>query len=153
MKSLTVALAIIATLQATPALASGKEGAGIAEAVAWIVYAVLIALAVCTAVGVVHGGYRAHQREEPILKGVGKGAVKGIIACLVLGVVTMIVVTVGGFVFIIYAVSTGGGATPSSSEVRPATPRIAEARSSRDPSTSFPRPPTARDTPQSPPSA
>jgi hypothetical protein len=95
----TAAIAGLAcALLTAPAFAS-KEGAGVAEAVALIVYVALAALVVCVIGGVVVGIVRAQRAGDPVLKGFGTGVLKGLGAFVILCAVSLAALTGLGFLW------------------------------------------------------
>jgi hypothetical protein len=91
------------TLAAGSALASGNEGAGLVDAVRLIVAIALGTLTASMAGGVGVGIWKARRRGESILRGTVRGLGKGLAAFLVICAVLLGLVTVGGGVFIAYA--------------------------------------------------
>jgi hypothetical protein len=83
---------LVCALPTAPAFAS-KEGAGVAEAVALIVYVGFAALVVCVIGGIVVGVVRAQRAADPLLKGFGAGVLKGLGAFVILCAVTMAALT------------------------------------------------------------
>ena len=101
-----VAVAAIAGAgYAARALAS-QEGAGVAEAVMWIITVTLVALAACLLGGGYYWAFKAVRAGEPALRGFGRGLVKGGIAFVVMVAVVMSVLTVLGMLFTAYALLT-----------------------------------------------
>ena len=85
-------LVCIGTLQSLPAFAS-KEGVGVAEAVQVIVSIVLVTFIACVAGGVLYGAFKASQGGESVLKGSGRGLVRGLIVFMVVAAASTIVLT------------------------------------------------------------
>jgi hypothetical protein len=90
-------------LTATGAFASGNEGAALVEPVRWIVGIVLVTFATLVIGGGFLGAFRASQSGESILKGSARGLLKGMVAFLVVGAVSMGALTVLGALWMAYA--------------------------------------------------
>ena len=92
-------LAGFATLSTLPALASGREGAGIADAVQVIVnvaFYVVAGFFAALGIGAVIGAALAMHLREPVMKGAGKGAFKVLVGCAIgvaalLGIGTLVI--------------------------------------------------------------
>ena len=92
----------------TYAMASGREGEAVAEAVVIIILAVLAAFAASIVAGICWGGYKAGQRGESVLRGGAVGIWKGVLGFLVVAAVSWAVLTILGILFGAYALwSTG----------------------------------------------
>lgn len=94
------ALWLLATASAS---ASGREGEGLADAVRLIVLIVLAAFIASTGAGAVHGAFRSRQKGESILKGSGRGVLRGLAAFLVLAFVSIGGLTVLGIIWVAYS--------------------------------------------------
>jgi hypothetical protein len=104
-RTASAAAALIVTLAAGSALASGNEGAGLVDAVRLIVAIVLGTFAASITGGVGVGIWKA-RRSESILREMLRGLGKGFLAFLVICAVLMTLVTIGGGVYIAYALVT-----------------------------------------------
>jgi hypothetical protein len=100
---LTALAGFALVLQAMGAFASGREGAALVEPVLWIVAIVLVTFAALVIGGGFLGAFRASQSGESILKGGARGLLKGLVAFLVVGAVSVAALTVLGFLWIIYS--------------------------------------------------
>jgi hypothetical protein len=98
--------ALIVTLAAGSALASGNEGAALVDVVRLIVAIVLGTFAASIAGGVGVGIWKARRSGESILPGTVRGLGKGLVAFLVISAVLVVLATVGSGVFIVYALVT-----------------------------------------------
>ena len=105
-RAAAAAAALFVTLAAGSARASGNEGAGLVDAVRLIVAIVLGTFAASFTGGVGVGIWKARRSGESILRGMLRGLGKGFLAFLVIGAVLMTLVTVGGGVYIAYALVT-----------------------------------------------
>jgi len=106
--------AAVALQAALPVLASGMEGAAMVGPVRLIVFGAILILAVSLVGGVIFGVRRAHRDGESMSHGVGRGALKGILAFVVVVGIVAIVATFAGLAFIVFALFTAPLATPSS---------------------------------------
>jgi len=111
---LTIFAALFVGLQATCAFASGNEGAAMVEPARWIVLITLGAFAILVLGGGILGVFRASQGGESILKGGARGVVKGLVAFVIFVGVSIAIVTLLGFLWIVYAFLNVGSITPSS---------------------------------------
>jgi len=102
-RTAAAAAALIVTLAAGSALASGKEGAGMVDAVLLIVAIVLGIFAASIVGGVRAGISTARRNGDSILRGTVRGLGKGFAAFLVICVVLLALATVGSGIFIVYA--------------------------------------------------
>ena len=105
-RAAAAAAALIVTLAAGSALASGKEGAGLVDAVRLIVAIVLGTFAASIAGGVGAGIWKARRNGESILRGTVRGLGKGFAAFLVICALLFALATVGSGIFIVYALVT-----------------------------------------------
>ena len=101
--SLTACFGLVVTLHALSAFASGRDGEQYVEIVRWVVGIALAALIASLAGGVIHGGYKANQKGESVLKGAAHGILKGILAFLALCAVAAVGLTVAGALWIAFA--------------------------------------------------
>ena len=100
---LTAFAGFVLVLQPMCAFASGREGEAFVEPVRWIVSIVLVTFATLVVGGVVLGAYRASQSGESILKGCARGLLKGMVAFLVVGAVSMAVLTILGGLWLAFS--------------------------------------------------
>ena len=94
---------IVLALQTMCALASGREGEAFVEPVGWIVAIVLVTFATLVFGGGLRGAFKAKQSGESILKGSARGLLRGIIAFLVVGAVSVAGLTILGILWIAYS--------------------------------------------------
>ena len=94
---------IVLMLQAMCAYASGREGEAYVDAVSWIVAIVLLAFAALVFGGGLLGASRARKSDESILKGLTLGLMKGAGAFLMVGIVTVVVLTILSILWVAYA--------------------------------------------------
>jgi hypothetical protein len=92
----------------TYAMASGREGAAVAEAVVVLIFVALAAFAVAIVAGICWGGYKAAQSGESVLRGGVAGIWKGVVGFLVVGAVLWAVLTILGILFAAYALWSSG---------------------------------------------
>jgi len=92
----------------TYAMASGREGAGVAEAVAILIVVALAAFAAAIVAGICWGGYKAVQNGESVLRGGAIGIWKGVLGFLVVGAVLWAVLTILGILFAAYSLWSSG---------------------------------------------
>ena len=85
------------------AFASGREGEQYVAVVLAIVAFVVIAFAASMTAGVVAGVAKARRSGESALKGGASGVLKGLGYFLIVGAVAMAVVTLLGFLWIVFA--------------------------------------------------
>lgn len=90
-------------LQAACAFASGREGEALVEPVRWIVAIVLVTFAMLVFGGGFLGAFKASQSGESILKGCARGLLRGMVAFLVVGAVSMAGLTILGAFWIAYS--------------------------------------------------
>jgi len=83
--------------------ASGREGEAYVDAVGWIVAIVLVAFSTLVFGGSLLGGVRARRSGDSILKGSARGLLRGLLAFLVLGVVTMAGLTFWSILWVAYS--------------------------------------------------
>ena len=100
--SLTACFGFVVTLHSLSAFASGREGEQYVEIVRWVVGIALAALIASLAGGVIHGGYKANQKGESVLKGAARGIFKGILAFLALCALAAVGLTVAGALWMAY---------------------------------------------------
>lgn len=94
---------LVLVLQAMFAFASGREGEALVQPVLWIVAFVLVTFATLVLGGGLLGAFRASQSGESILKGSGRGLLKGMLAFLLVVAVSLALVTFLGFLWIAYS--------------------------------------------------
>jgi hypothetical protein len=105
---LTAFPGFVLVLQPTWAFASGREGEALVQPVLWIVAIVLVTFATLVIGGGFLGAFRASQSGESILKGSARGLLKGVVAFLVVGAVSLAGLTILGALWIVYSfVSVG----------------------------------------------
>jgi hypothetical protein len=104
---------IVLVLPAMSAFASGREGEALVEPVRWIVAIVLATFAALVIGGGFLGAFRASQSGESILKGSTRGLLKGMIAFLVVGAVSVAVLTIAGAFWVAYSFLTVDLVKPS----------------------------------------
>ena len=92
----------------TYAMASGREGAAVAEAVVIIILVVLGAFAASIVAGICWGGYKAAKNGESMLRGGVTGIWRGVLGFLVVGAVLWAVLTILGILFAGYALWSSG---------------------------------------------
>jgi hypothetical protein len=90
-------------LQAARAFASGREGEALVRPVLWIVAFVLVTFAALTFGGALLGAFRASRSGESILKGSGRGILKGLLAFAVTMGALLAVGTLAGFAWVAYS--------------------------------------------------
>ena len=100
---LTTLPGIVLALQAMCAFASGREGEALVTPVLWIVVIVLVTFAALVFGGGIIGAFRASQSGESILKGSARGLLRGAVAFLVVGAVSLAGLTVLGILWIAYS--------------------------------------------------
>jgi len=93
----------VLVLHAMRALASGREGEAFVEPVRWIVAIVLVTFATLVFGGGLLGAFRASQSGESILKGSARGLLRGMVAFLVVGAVSVAGLTILGILWIAYS--------------------------------------------------
>ena len=93
----------IAILLSMPAFAAGREGEAYVEPVRWIVGIVLVAFIAVVGGGVLVGAFKASKGGESILKGGARGLLKGLLAFLVVGAVSVAVLTILSILWIAYS--------------------------------------------------
>ena len=101
--SLTAFPGFVLVLQAMCAFASGREGEAFVEPVRWIVAIVLVTFATLVIGGGFLGAFRASQSGESILTGGARGLLKGMVAFLVVGTVSVVGLTIVGILWIAYS--------------------------------------------------
>jgi hypothetical protein len=104
---------IVLVLPAMSAFASGREGEALVEPIRWIVAIVLATFAALVIGGGFLGAFRASQGGESILKGSTRGLLKGMIAFLVVGAVSVAVLTIAGAFWVAYSFLTVDLVKPS----------------------------------------
>jgi chloramphenicol 3-O phosphotransferase len=100
---LTALPGLVLALQAMCAFASGREGDALVEPVRWIVAIVLICFATLVFGGSLLGAFRASRSGESILKGSGRGLLRGLVAFLVVGAASVAVLSLLGLLYIGYS--------------------------------------------------
>jgi len=100
---LTAIPGFVLVLQATCAFASGREGEALVAPILWIVAIVLVTFATLVVGGGFLGAFRAIQSGESILKGSARGLLKGMVAFLVVGAVSVVGLTILGILWIAYS--------------------------------------------------
>lgn len=93
----------VLALQAMSAFASGREGEALVQPILWIVAIVLGTLATLVFGGGLLGAFRASQSGGSILKGSARGFLKGIQAFLIVGAVSVAVLSFLGLLYIAYS--------------------------------------------------
>ena len=100
---LTAFPGFVLALQAMCAFASGREGDALVEPVLWIVAIVLVTFATLVFGGGFLGAFKASQSGESILKGGARGLLKGMVAFLLVGAVSVAGLTILGILWIAYS--------------------------------------------------
>ena len=100
---LTAFPGFVLVLQATCAFASGREGEALVAPVLWIVAIVLVAFATLVFGGGVLGAFRAGRSGESIRKGGARGLLRGMVAFLVVGAVSVAGLTFLGILWVAYS--------------------------------------------------
>lgn len=90
-------------LQAMCAFASGREGEALVEPVRWIVAIVLVTFVTLVFGGGFLGAFKARQSGESMLKGCARGLIRGLVAFLVVGAVSVAGLTILGALWIAYS--------------------------------------------------
>jgi hypothetical protein len=90
-------------LPSTSALASGKEGAALVEPVFWMAVIVLVTFVTLVLGGGVLGALRASRGGESILRGSARGLLKGVVAFVVVGAVSLTLLTFLGILWVAYS--------------------------------------------------
>jgi hypothetical protein len=93
----------VLALQAMSASASGREGEALVAPVLWIVTTVLVTFATLVIGGSILGAFRAGRSGESILKGSARGLVKGAVAFLVVGALSIAASTILGVLWVAYS--------------------------------------------------
>jgi len=93
----------VLALPAMCAFASGREGEAYVEPVRWIIVIVLVAIATLVFGGGLLGAFRATQRGESILKGIGRGLLRGMVAFLVVSAVSVAALTILSSLWVAYS--------------------------------------------------
>lgn len=93
---------IVLVLQAMCAFAS-REGEALVQPVLWIIGIVLVTFATLVIGGGFLGAFRASQSGESILKGGARGLLKGFVAFLVVGAVSMAGLTILGVLWVAFS--------------------------------------------------
>ena len=100
-------IGLVAGLVYASRAVASREGAGIGDAVVLIIYVMiyvtLTALIIFMFGGGIYGGYKARQKGESIPRGIGLGALKGIAALFVAGLVIWVVLSIAAALFWVYA--------------------------------------------------
>lgn len=90
-------------LQAICAFASGREGEAYVGAVSWIVAIVLVVFVTLVFGSGLLGALKARKSGESILKGSARGLLRGMIAFLGVGAVSVVGLTILGILWIGYS--------------------------------------------------
>ena len=93
----------VLVLHASCAFASGREGEALVEPVLWIVAIVVVAFATLVVAGGFLGAFRASQSGESLLKGSARGLLRGLVAFLVVGAVSVAGLTILGILWVAYS--------------------------------------------------
>jgi len=93
----------VLVLQAPRAFASGREGEALAQPVLWIVGIVLGTFAALVLGGGFLGAFKASQGGESVVKGGARGMLRGMVAFLVVGAVSVGVLAILGAFWIAYS--------------------------------------------------
>ena len=96
------------------AIASGREGEALVTPVLWIAAFVLLAFVTTVFGGGLLGAFRATRSGESILKGGGRGLLRGLVAFLVVIAVSLALAALVGFLWIVYSFLSVGAIKPSS---------------------------------------
>jgi hypothetical protein len=99
----TVFPGFVMVLQASCAFASGREGEALVEPVRWIVAIVLVSFATLVFGGGFLGAFRASQSGESLLTGSARGLLRGMVAFLVVGAVSVAGLTILGILWVAYS--------------------------------------------------
>ena len=94
---------LVLVLPTMSAFASGREGEALVEPIRWIVAIVLATFAALVIGGGFLGAFRASKGGESILMGSARGLLKGVMAFLVVGAVSVAVLTIAGAFWVAYA--------------------------------------------------
>lgn len=100
---LTAFPGFVLALQAMCAFASGREGEALVEPVRWIVAIVLVTFATLVFGGGFLGAFKASRSGESIVKGSARGLLRGMVAFLIVGAVSMAGLTILSFLWIAYS--------------------------------------------------
>jgi hypothetical protein len=92
-------LRIFLMLHATPAFASGREGAAFVEPVFWIVVSILGTFLVSLVGGLAYGVIKAVRSGESVLKGCWQGLLRGFLAFVVLCVAASVLLAIAGLLW------------------------------------------------------
>lgn len=104
----TLVFAALCSCTTSSAFASGREGEQYVAVVSIIVAVILIAFAASMTAGVVVGTVEARRSGESVLRGSALGVLKGLWYFLVVSAVTIGVVTLLSFLWIVYALAATG---------------------------------------------
>ena len=94
---------IVLALQPMCAFASGREGEALVTPVLWIVGFVLLTFATLVFGGGLLGAFKASRSGESILKGGGRGLVRGLVAFLLVMAASLALAALLGFLWIVYS--------------------------------------------------
>jgi len=97
------AVGLIAALAYAARAGASQEGAGVAEAVLWIVGIAVTGFAAFVLGSAGYGGYKAIQAGESIARGIGRGILKGIGAFIIATAVVLTGLTVLGALYVAFA--------------------------------------------------
>ena len=100
---LTAFPSFVLVLQAMCAFASGREGEALVEPVLWIVAIVLVTFATLVFGGGLLGAFRAGRSGESILNGGARGLLRGMVAFLVVGAVSVAGLTILSILWVAYS--------------------------------------------------
>jgi hypothetical protein len=103
----------VLALQAMCVFASGREGEAFVAPVRWIVAIVLVTFATLVLGGGFLGAFRASQSGESMLKGSARGLLRGMLAFLVVGAVSVAGLSILGALWIAYSFLTVSTLSPS----------------------------------------
>ena len=110
---LTAFPGFVLVLQSMCAFASGREGEALVRPVLWIVAIVLVTFATLVVGGGLLGAFRAGRNGESIPKASARGLLKGMVAFLVVGAVSLAALTILGFLWIAFSLVYVHFVTPS----------------------------------------
>ena len=93
---------IVLALQATCAFAS-REGEALVQPVLWIIWTVLVTFVTLVIGGGFLGAFRASRSGESTLIGGARGLLKGLVTFVIVGAVSVGLLTVLGFLWVAYS--------------------------------------------------
>ena len=94
---------VLLVLQAACAFASGREGEAFVQPVLWTVAIVLVTFVTLSIGGAFLGALKASRSGESILKGGGRGLLKGMVAFLLVAAVSVAALTILGGLWIAFS--------------------------------------------------